>query len=339
MKAVRLHETGGPEVLRLEDLPMPAAGPGQVLVKAHSIGVGIADQLVRTGRYPWMPPLPTVPGIEMSGTVAALGAGVTGLREGDPVVVSAVEERGCYAEYAAVDAGWVFPVTGGLDLAAAGCLMNYRVAWRILHAAARVRAGDTVAIVGAAGGIGSALVQLGRAAGLTVIALARGAAKAAFAASLGADHVIDTRAEDLAARIAALTGGSGVDLFIDPVAGEDFAGHLDLLAPVGMLVMYGLIEGWPPDAVFRAQRERMARAPAVRLFSMHAYDGRADLAREDYARLMDLAAAGRIRPAIFAELPLGMAAEAHRLIDDSAIMGKVLLQPGRSEARYAEAPG
>ena len=324
-------------MLRLDTLPDPVAGPGQVLVQAHSIGVGIADQLVRTGRYPWMPPLPTVPGIEMSGTVAALGAGVAGLSVGDPVVVSAVDTRDCYAEYLAADAAWVFSAEG-VDLADAGCLMNYRVAWRILHAAARVRAGDTVAIVGAAGGIGSALVQLARAAGLSVIALARGPEKASFAAALGADHVVDTRREILADRIAEITGGRGVDLFIDPVAGPDFAGHLDLLAPVGMLVMYGLIEGWPPDAVFRAQRERMARSPAVRLFSMHAYDGRPDLAREDYARLMALLRDGTIRPAIGAEFPLGMAAAAHALLDSGSATGKILLQPKRTAPRHATPP-
>ena len=339
MKAVRLHETGGPGVLQLDEVPTPVAGPGEVLVRAHSIGVGIADQLVRTGRYPWMPALPSIPGIEMSGTVAALGAGVTRFREGDPVVVSAVPERNCYAEYLAADADWVFPCADGIDLAAAGCLMNYRVAYRILHAAARVRAGETVAVVGAAGGVGSALVQLAKAAGLIVIALVRSPAKAAFAAAEGADHVIDTRNEDLGERIGAITQGRGVDLFVDPVGGENFAGHLDLLAPVGMLVLYGLIDGWPPDAVFRAQRERMARSPAVRLFSIHAYDDRPDVTGADLALLMDMIADGMIRPAIYAEFPLAMAAEAHRLLDGGTATGKILLQPGRTEPRIAAPAG
>ena len=127
MKAVRLHKTGGPEVLQLDEVSMPEAGPGQVLVKAHSIGTGIPDQLVRTGRYPWMPPLPTIPGIEMSGYVAALGAGVTGMREGDEVFVSAIQNRSCYAEFLAVDSDWVFPCVDGINLADAGCLHNIRV--------------------------------------------------------------------------------------------------------------------------------------------------------------------------------------------------------------------
>ena len=329
MKAVRLHKTGGPEVLQLDDVLTPEAGPGQVLVKAHSIGVGIADQLVRAGRYPWQPPLPTIPGIEMSGTVAALGAGVTGFHEGDRVVVSAVPQRSCYAEFLAADANWVFPCADAIDLADAGCLMNYRVAWSILHAAARVGAGDIVAIVGAAGGVGSALVQLAKAAELTTIALVRSPEKAAFAMAEGADHAIDTRNEDLTDRIMAITGGRGVELFVDPVGGEGFVAHLDLLAPVGMLVLYGLIDGWPPDAVFRAQRERMGRSPAVRMFSIHTYDDRPDIAGHDLALLMAMIEDGRIKPAIFAEFPLAMAAEAHALLDDGASMGKILLQPAR----------
>jgi NADPH2:quinone reductase len=338
MKAVRLHKTGGPEVLQFDEVPTPEAGPDQVVVKAHSIGVGIADQLIRTGHYPWQPPLPTIPGIEMSGTVAALGAGVTGIHEGDPVVVSAVPERGCYAEFLAADANWVFPCADGLDLADAGCLMNYRVAYRILHAAARVRAGDTVAIVGAAGGVGSALLQLANAAELTTIAIVRSPEKAAFTTAEGADHVIDTSSEDLADRIMAITDGRGVDLFVDPVGGEGFVGHLDLLAPVGMLVLYGLIDGWPPDTVFRALRERMGRSPAVRMFSIHAYDNRSDVTGQDLALLMEMIKDGRIKPAIFAEFPLGMAAEAHTLLDAGAAIGKILLQPERKEPRYATQP-
>jgi len=335
MRAIRIHETGGPDVLRLDEVPAPEAGPGQVLVKAHSIGIGIADQLVRTGRYPWMPPLPAIPGIEMSGTVAATGAGVTALREGDPVVVSAVPERNCYAEYLAIDARWAFPCPSGFDLAIAGCLMNYRVAYRILHAAARVRAGDTIAIVGAAGGVGSALLQLANAAGMETVALVRSRAKAAFASGQGADHVIDTSREDAHARIQEITGGRGVDLVVDPVGGDGFADHLDLLAPVGMLVLYGMIDGLPGSDVFQAQAGRWARSPAVRLFSIHAYDAYPDITGADMALLMDMAARGHIDPVIHAELPLEMAREAHEMLDANAIIGKVLLQPHRNESHYA----
>lgn len=334
MRAIRIHETGGPEVLRLDEVPTPEAGPGQVLVKTHSIGIGIADQLVRTGRYPWMPPLPTIPGIELSGTIAAVGPGITTLHEGDPVVVSAVPERNCYAEYLAIDAEWAFPCPPGFDLAIASCLMNYRVAYRILHAAARVRAGETIAIVGAAGGVGSALLQLAKAADLETIALVRSAAKAAFASGQGAVHVIDTSREDLHSRIDDITRGRGVDLIVDPVGGDGFINHLDLLAPVGMQVLYGMIDGLPQADVFKAQAGHWARSPAVRLFSIHAYDAYPDITGADMALLMDMVLQRRIDPVIHAELPLEMAREAHEMLDANAIIGKVLLQPHRTEPRF-----
>jgi len=235
----------------------------------------------------------------------------------------------------AADADWVFPCVDGIDLADASCLQNYRVAWCILHVAARVRAGETAAIVGAAGGVGSALLQLANAADLTTIALVRNPVKSGFVAAQGADYVIDTGSEGLQEQIKSITDGRGVDFFIDPVAGPGFKYHLDLLAPVGTLVLYGMIEELPTNGVFRAQCERWGRSPAVRMFSIHAYDERPDVSGQHLTHLMEMMKEGQIKPAIFAELPLEMAVEAHRLIDDGAVMGKILLQPGRTEPRYA----
>lgn len=327
MKAVRLHRTGGPEVLQLDEIDCPAPGPGQVLVKAHSIGVGIPDELIRDGRYPWMPPLPTIPGLEMSGHIEALGDGVTRHKVGDPVVVSVIPTRSCYAEFLAVDADWAFPCPANIDLADAACLTNYRVAHRILHTAARARTGESVVIVGAAGGLGSALVQLANDAGLVTIALVRGDTKAAFAREQGADHVIDSRREDVSARIMDITGGQGADFIIDPVGGERFVGQLDLLAPVGTLILYGLIDGLPTDDVFAAQCKRWGRSPAVRMFSIHSYDERPDDSARDLAMLMEMIGEGRIKPAIFATLPLEAAEEAHVQIRDGKVLGKIILQP------------
>ncbi len=334
MRAIRIHETGGPEVLSVDDIPDSTPGPGQVLVKAHSIGIGLADQLVRDGRYPWMPELPAIPGIEMSGTVSAVGTGVTQHREGDGVVVSAVPARGCYAEYLAIDADWAFSCPAGFDLAAAGCLMNYRVAYRILHSGARVRAGETIAIVGAAGGLGSALLDLANAAELETIALARNPEKAAFARARSARHVIDTSADDLNETIMDISGGRGVDHFIDPVGGGGFVGHLDLLAIHGTLVLYGMIDGLPQDDVFAAQTQRWARCPAVRVFSIHSFDHEPEAAGRDMDTLMGMIGDGTIAPAIYAEMPLEDAVEAHRHLDDGRIMGKLLLQPGRDTAHF-----
>ena len=334
MRAIRLHETGGPDVLRLDEIPTPEPGPGQILIKAHSIGTGIPDQLVRTGRYPWMPALPTIPGIEISGTVAALGSEVTELKEGDRVFGSAIQNRSCYAEYVALDHEWVFPLADGINLSDAGCLQNYRVAWCILHEAVRLREGDTAAIVGASGAVGNALLQLAHAAGAKTIALTRAETKAAFIADQGADHIINTGRDHLSDRIKDITDGQGVDLFIDPVAGLAFKDHLDLLAPLGTLVLYGMIEDLPTNGVFEAQCARWGRSPAVRLFSIHAYDDQPAAAAEQLAKLMGLMKSKKIEPAIHAELPLELAGEAHRLIDSASVMGKILLQPDRTEASW-----
>lgn len=334
MKAIRLHETGGPEVLHLDEVDLPKPGLGEVLIKAHSIGVGLPDQLIRTGRYPWMPELPTIPGIEMSGTVAAIGTNVTKFKEGESVVVSAVPKRGCYAEYMVADINWVFPFSKTINSSYAACLINYRVAWNILHTAARVRAGDTVVIVGAAGGVGNALLQLAKVSELVVIALTRSPRKVKYLMDQGADHVIDTSSNELSKQIRMITNGRGVDFFIDPVGGISFVNHLDLLAPMGMLIMYGLMEGFPPDGVFRAQCKNWARSPAVRMFSIHSYDDQPEETENNVELLLKMIEDTRIKPTIFAEFPLNMASQAHRLLDTGDVIGKIILQPGRKKPLY-----
>ena len=327
MKAIRLHQTGGPEVLQLDEINRPIPEPGEVLVKAHSIGVGLADQLVRNGRYPWMPELPTIPGIEMSGNIEVIGEDVTGHKNGDSVIVTNVPARSCYAEYIAVDANFVFPCRSDVDLADAACLTNYRVAHRILHTAVRARKGETIVIVGAAGGLGSALMQLANDADLKTIAVVRSDIKATFARDQNADHVINSQTEDLNERIMEITNNRGVDHFIDPVGGDKFVGYLDLLAPTGTLVLYGLIDGLPEDDIFAALCKRWNYSPAVRMFSIHSYDENAEDTSKDLAMLIDMIAEERITPVIFAKLPLGEAASAHRQLEEGTVLGKIILQP------------
>ncbi len=327
MRAIQIHAFGGPEVLQLHDVPKPGPGPGQVLVRAHAIGVGTADQLVRTGRYPWQQEVPTIPGLEMAGEIAAVGAGVDHLKEGDRVVVSAVLRRSCYAEYVVEEAQWVFPIPDGVDFDTAACLFNYRTAHHAVVSACRLRADDTIAIVGAAGGVGGAMVEIANEIGATTIAIVRGPEKAGHARGLGADHVIDTRAEDQRTRIMEITGDAGVDFFLDPVGGPAFPGLMELLAPLGTLVLYGIIDGWPPDDVYRTQRERMGHSPAVRGFSMHILDRRPDIAESDTAHLLGLMAQGSVKPPIFARFPLEQAPDAHAMLEDGKVMGKVLLKP------------
>jgi NADPH2:quinone reductase len=330
VKAVQIHRTGGPEVLEYVDLPTPHPQAGQVLVQAHSIGVGMPDVLVRTGRYYWMPPFPAVIGIEMSGRVAQVGPDVTTLKVGDPVFVSARElpfRGNCYAQFLCADAKAVYPLPEGVDLEAAACLSNYQVAWHLLYSATKGYRYDSVLVWAAAGGVGSAVVQLARIAGKRVIALAGSPEKCAFVLQQGADECIDYKTEDIGARIAELTQGQGVDLVLDPVGGAEFHRNFRYVAPLGLVVNYGLLAG-PPDASYAAvMQERFGDSLGFRFFSMHVFDKLPERRRAAMQELVPLLAEGRIRPTIFERLPLKDARRAHELFDSGAVVGKLLLKP------------
>ena len=183
MKAILLEEHGPPEVLKLVELADPEPGADEILVKAVAIGVGVPDVLVRSGRYGWMPKLPVVPGIEMTGVVARAGAAIEGIAVGDHVIVSAREREergGCYAQYIAVKPSAVYKLPAGVDLDAAAALANYQVAWHMIHSASRTRPGDTVLVFGAAGGVGSAAVEVARLAELRPIAVVGGEQRVAL---------------------------------------------------------------------------------------------------------------------------------------------------------------
>jgi NADPH2:quinone reductase len=210
MKAILFDCPGPPEVLRYAEVLTPAPAAGQVLVKAHTIGVSMPEILVRRGEYGWMPPLPAIPGIEMSGTVAALGEGVTSLEIGQAVFVSARElpvRAGCYAEYLAANAEALYPLPKKIDLeGGAAALSNYQVAWHLLHSAPRGLPYESVLVTGAAGGIGSAIVQLGKIFGKRMIGLVDTEEKASFVRSLGADGAIHSPGENVTERVREMTG-------------------------------------------------------------------------------------------------------------------------------------
>ncbi len=181
MRAILLRQPGDPSALEYVELPTPTPADGEILVKADTIGVSMPEVLVRKGVYNWMPPLPAIPGIEMSGTVAAHGRGVAEPAIGHAVFVSARDlpvRAGCYAEYIAVPARAVYPLPPGCSLEAAACLSNYQVAYHVLHTAARGVATQTVLVHNAAGGVGSAAVQLALISGRSVIGVALSAAAA-----------------------------------------------------------------------------------------------------------------------------------------------------------------
>jgi len=185
-----------------------------------------------------------------------------------------------------------------------------------------------VLVYAAAGGVGSALIQLAKMAGKTVLALAGSDAKMLFAKAQGADHTFNHRAEGLAEKIGEVTGGRGADIVLDPIGGPDFASRLDLLAPLGTLVLYGLLGGWPahPD-IMAALRRHIARSLGIRTFSMHAFDSEPEVRARATEALLGLLSQAHIKPAIHDRIPLADAAKAHSLLENGGVMGKVVLHP------------
>ncbi len=329
MKAIQISRTGGPEVLELVELPNPEPGPGEVLVRTRAIGVNFFDLLIRTGRYRWMPKLPFVPGNETSGQVAATGPGVKKLRAGQKVFVAGYDlgnRGGLYAEYVKAPEDAVWPLPESIDFDDATALTNYQLAWILLHRAARGVEPRTVVVLGAAGGVGSALADLARLAGAAVIGVAGGPERCAFVRSRGA-QAVDHRSEDTIERVRALTDGRGADLVFDHLAGKELPQRVRMLAPLGMLVSYGLVNGMPDTDLFAAMRGHLEASPAVRCFTMHTLDHWPGPRREAMEQAIAILASGRAKPAIAARLPLADAAKAQSLIEERKAMGKVVLMP------------
>jgi len=327
MKAIQISRTGGPDVLETIELPVPRPGPGEVLVKAHAIGVAYFDMLIRSGRYPWMPELPYIPGNEMSGTIA--DANGSGLKNGQPVYVANWDndyKGGFYAEYLVAQASAVRPLPPDADLDRAAALSNYVVAQcQLDHGARGVQTG-TMAVHGAAGGVGTALIELGRLAGMNVIGIAGSDEKCALVRKLGA-QAIDHSSEAVVERVNALTGGRGADLICNHLAGNSFKSDLKMIAPFGLIVSYGALGGMPEQDVFRDMRANIERSPAIRCFTMHAFDDMPALRDRCTDKVLTLFAEKKITPVLGPSLPLADAAQAHRLLEQRVVIGKILLRP------------
>lgn len=329
MKAIQISRTGGRDVLETVEVPAPKPGPGEVLVKAEAIGVNYFDLLIRTGKYRWMPKLPFILGNEMSGHVTEVGSGVHTRKIGDPVFIPGYEignRGGLYAQYAAVPEQAAFPLPSNVDLDEATALTNYQLAWILMHHAARGVTPKTVVVYGAAGGVGTALIDVARNAGAQAIAVAGGEAKCAFVRQRGAAYAIDYTKENVIERVMKITEDHGADILFDHIAGAKFTDGVKMIAPLGMIVSYAVLGGMPQSDLFAAMRGNIEASPAVRCFTMHTYDHMPEPRREAMQRAIDLLAKG-VRPAIATRLPLVEAARAHELIESRAAMGKVVLKP------------
>lgn len=329
MKAAIFRKPGGPEVIEFVDLPDPVPAADEVLVKMHAAGVGMPDMIIRSGNYPWEPPLPAILGIEMSGTVAEVGKDISGFAVGDKVFLSARDlpvRGGCYAEYIAVPGRALYKLAPDTDLDAAAGLSNYQVAWHLLNSAARGVDARSVLVIGSGGGVGNAILQLAREKGLDIIAVDGGEEKCQAALKYGARAAIDFRAQNVVEAVRELTDGEGVDLILDPVGGPDFLQNLEMVAPLGMIVSYGVLRGWPEGNAFEAMQKHINQSPAIRTFTMHSFDDRPDIRQSAMAGILNLLDNKRIDPWIGTRLPLSAAKQAHELFEEKRPAGKIILK-------------
>ncbi len=344
MRAVQVDAFGGPDQLRLVEMPDPAPGPEQVLVEVAAAGVNRADVLVRSGGYHRAGQPPLVLGLEGAGTVVELGAGVPqGLAVGDRVVaMGATNTPGFYAELAAVPVSQVVQLPDGVESAAAAALPTaWLSAWYCLRRLAGVQAGECVLVHAAASGVGSAAVQIARDAGAMVIAVAGTPQKAAWARELGAQEALDSGsvdAQELVAQVQRLTGGRGADVVLDTVGGDTFATSLRAAGYAGRVVSLANVALAPSLIDTRDFYPKNVRIFGFQITSLleHGYDPRPDL-----SELLAGLEAGRFTVPIDATFPLSGAAEAHRHLESRANLGKVMLTvcaaPATPSATTAEA--
>ncbi|ARF52876.1 quinone oxidoreductase family protein [Streptomyces gilvosporeus] len=322
MRAVEFQEYGGPEVLRIVEAPTPEPGPGQVTIDAVWAGVNFADVKARANGYR-VASLPHRPGLDVSGRIRAVGEGVEGLRVGQEV--AALVDGGGYAEVVLAEAATVFPLPDGLDLRTAATLPTVLpTAYALVHEVGRLRAGESVLVHGAAGGVGTAVGQLARAAGAgAVYGVASSDAKADYALKHGYDEVF--RPDTFETDVRRATGGRGVDLVLDPVGGDTLRRGLEALAVFGRLVSFGNAGGAEP---WRAgQDELYAQGRSVGGFSALALAQSApDALRALTERALRTVCDGAVVLPVTAEFPLSDAADAHQLIGGRTSTGKLLLR-------------
>lgn len=326
MKAWRVHENGEPrEVMRLDDVPDPSPGPGELLVRIRAANVNFPDALLCRGQYQVRPPLPFTPGVEVCAEVLALGDGAEG-EIGARVLAQPTLPAGGFAAEAVVAARTVLPAPEALDDAEAAALhIGYQTGWFGLHRRARLRGGETLLVHAAAGGVGSAAVQLGKAAGATVIGVTGGPEKARVARELGCDLVLDRRADDVVAAVKEATGGRGADVVYDPVGGDTFTQSTKCVAFEGRIVVVGFASGTIPTPALSHALVKNYTILGLHWGLYNAKDPGA--VRACHEELCALAERGAIKPLVSERVPLDKAADAVQRVADGTTTGRIVVVP------------
>jgi NADPH2:quinone reductase len=318
MKAIRVEQFGGPETLRLADLPTPEPGPGEILVRVHAAGINPVDTYIRSGAYARLPTLPFTPGLDAAGRVAALGSGITHVALDDRVYIAG-SQTGTYAEYCLCTAAQVQPLPAAISFPQGAALgVPYATAYRALFQRADAKPGETVLIHGGTGGVGLAALQLARAAGLKVFATGGSEAGRQTLQAQGADAVFDHSAPGYAEAILAQTNGQGVDLILEMLANKNLGLDLTLLAPRGRVAIIGSrgpVEINPRDAMVREADIR-----GVTLFA-----ATPDELAAAHRAIGEGLTSGALNPIVGQQFPLGQAPAAHQSILTPGASGKIVL--------------
>lgn len=339
MKQVWIPRAGGPEVLEVREAAEPAVTPGHVRIRVAFAGVNFAEMAARMGLYPDAPPLPFVPGYEVAGTVDEVGEGVTRFKPGDDVM--AFTRFGGYSEVVVTPAEYATPRPPTLSMEKAAAVpVAYFTAWTMLVYHGNVRAGDTVLVHAAAGGVGVAAIQICKLRGASVIGTAS-ASKHERLKQLGVAHCIDYTKEDFGVEVKRITGGRGVDIVLDAVGGKSFQTSYASLAPLGKLMMFGgsaftpgktrsipaLVKAFFGMPTFKPFKLMDANKGVFGVNLGHLWDEKARMASM-MAELTPHLASGALDPIVDKTFPFARAAEAHALLQDRKNFGKALLVPG-----------
>jgi putative PIG3 family NAD(P)H quinone oxidoreductase len=326
VRCIEIAQPGGPDVLRLTERPDPVPGAGEVLIDVAAAGVNRPDVLQRLGSYPPPPGASDLPGLEVAGRVAAVGPGVTTFRPGD--TVCALVSGGGYATTCVAPVPQCLPVPAGLDLVAAAAIPEtFFTVWTNVFERGALKTGETALFHGGSSGIGTTAIQLAVARGSRVLVTAGSDEKCRACEALGAEHAINYRTTDFVAAVHAHTGGRGVDLVLDIMGGSYVPRNLAALALDGRLVQIGLLEGEPMAAVDLRRilgRRLTLTGSTLRARSVEEKGRIAEALRRE---VWPLLAAGRVKPLVAATFPLADAAAAHRLMESSTHIGKIVLVP------------
>ncbi|MGW7593476.1 NADPH:quinone oxidoreductase family protein [Streptomyces rubiginosohelvolus] len=318
MQAWRVHRNGEPgEVMRLEETDRPTPGDGQVLVEVRAANVNFPDALLCRGQYQVRPPLPFTPGVEMCGTT----------EDGRRVLATPALPHGGFADYVVADEAALLPAPDALDDAEAAALhIGYQTGWFGLHRRAHLQRGETLLVHAAAGGVGSAAVQLGKAAGAQVIGVVGGPDKAAVARELGCDLVIDRRSEDIVAAVKEATGGRGADVVYDPVGGDAYAKSAKCVAFEGRILVVGFASGVIPTP---ALNHALVKNYSVVGLHWGLYNTKDPAAvRACHEELTKLAEQGVVKPLISERVTMAGAADAVQRVADGTSTGRIVVLPG-----------